>query len=139
MHTKVDIGQASKSPPLLKKQLQDRIASRQKTSKAYTDVKRGAQVAKFKEGILVRVRKPLHVKKGLSKFHAPSRVIQKTGASSYVLEDGGTWNASHLSLLPERAQNTITSAAAAVPGPEPDLPRPTRVRKKPDCLNNYVH
>ncbi len=63
MRTKVDIGPASKSTPLLEKQLRDHVTFKQNASKAYTDVKRGAQVPRVKEGSLVRVRKPFHAKK----------------------------------------------------------------------------
>ena len=144
MRTKVNIGPASKSTPLLEKQLRDRVTSKQNASKAYTDVKRGAHVPRIKEGSLVGVRKPFHVKKGLSKFHAPSRVMEKAGAGSFVLEDGRTWNASHLSLVPDSAKDIITGKPVD-PAPEPELQpppddtmhRPSRVRKKPAWLNDY--
>ena len=140
MRTKVNIGPASKSTPLLEKQLRDRVTSKQNASKAYTDVKRGAQVPRIKEGSLVR----FHVKKGLSKFHAPSRVMEKAGAGSFVLEDGRTWNASHLSLVPDSAKDIITGKPVD-PAPEPELKPPpddtmhrsSRVRKKPAWLNDY--
>ncbi|CAJ1071435.1 uncharacterized protein K02A2.6-like [Xyrichtys novacula] len=139
MRTKVDIGPASKSTPLLEEQLRDRVTSKQKASKAYTDTKRGAQVPKIKEGSLGRVRKPFHIKKGLSKFYTPARVMERAGAGSFVLEDGSTLNASHLSLVPESAEDIITGKPADPASvPEPTKPpddtcRPTRVRKKA-CL-----
>lgn len=118
-------------------------------------MRRGAQVPKIKEGSLVRVRKPFHVKKGLSKFHKPTRVVRRAGANAYVLEDGRTWNASHLSLVPDRAKDIIDSSVPVpvlgpaqmldVPVPEPGptqpsgvVQRPARVRKKPAWLNDYV-
>ena len=153
MRTKVDIGPAVKYTPLPEKQLRNRVISKQNTSKAYTDGKRGARVPRIKEGSLVRVRKPFHVKKGLSKFYGPARVIQKAGSSAYVLEDGRTWNATHLSLVPESATDVSeepecpTLATGPAPAPEPgpaqpledSIDRPARVRKKPAWLNDYEH
>ncbi|XP_037611722.1 uncharacterized protein K02A2.6-like [Sebastes umbrosus] len=144
MRTKVDIGPASKSTPLSEKQVRHRVISKQNASKAYTDVRRGARVPRIKEGSLVRVKKPFHVKKGLSKFQGPAKVIRKAGSNAYVLEDGRTWNAIHLSLVPETATDIITRPASD-PEPGPALPphvymhRPARVRKRPDWLNDYEH
>lgn len=76
MRTKVNIGPASKSTPLPEKQLHSRVTFKQNASKAYIDVKKGAKVPIIKKGSLFRVRKPFHVKKGLSKFHAHVRVMQ---------------------------------------------------------------
>uniref|UniRef100_A0A3P9H5V6 Gypsy retrotransposon integrase-like protein 1 n=1 Tax=Oryzias latipes TaxID=8090 RepID=A0A3P9H5V6_ORYLA len=57
MRTKMDIGLASTSPFPSEKQLRTRVTSKQKASKAYTDVKRGARVPQIREGSMVRVRK----------------------------------------------------------------------------------
>ncbi len=63
--------------------------------------------------------------------------MQKAGASSYVLEDGRTWNATHLSLVPESVTDVITGPAAPLPEPEPaqpldaNTPRPAWDRKRP--------
>nr|XP_055032791.1 uncharacterized protein K02A2.6-like [Misgurnus anguillicaudatus] len=155
MRTKVNIGPASKSTMLTEKQLRNRVISKQNASKAYTDVRRGAQIPKIKEGSLVRVRKPFHVKKGLSKFYRPARVVRRAGAKSYVLEDGRTWNATHLSLVPDRVKDTIDSSVpvpvlgpaqmldapvseSGPTQPSGDVRMPARVRKKPAWLNDYV-
>lgn len=155
MRTKVNIGPASKATLLTEKQLRNRVISKQNASKVYTDARRGAQVPKIKEGSLVRVRKPFHVKKGLSKFHRPARVVRRAGANAYVLEDGRTWNATHLSLVPDRVKDTFDSSVLVpvlgsaqmldVPVPESgpaqpfgDVRMPGRVRKKPAWLNDYV-
>lgn len=146
MRTKVNIGPASKSTPLLEKQLRNSVTAKQNASKAYTDVKRGAQVPRIKEGTLVRVRKPFHVKKGLSKFHVPARVMEKAGAGSFVLKDGHTLNTSHLSLVPDSAKNIITGTTAAS-APEPELAKPpddimhrsNSIRKNPAWLDDFEH
>ena len=155
MRTKVNIGPARKTDPLPEEQLRSRVAAKQETSKTYTDKKRGARVPKIKDGSLVRVRKPFHVKKGLSKFQEPTRVIRKAGSSAYVLEDGRTWNAAHLSLVPEsgttRESNSepVTNLAPVPESarqPEPPqqpvstevMDRPVRVRKEPAWLKDYV-
>jgi len=155
MRTKVNIGPASKATLLSEKQLRSHVISKQNASKVYTDARRGAQVPKIKEGSLVRVRKPFHVKKGLSKFHRPARVVRRAGANAYVLEDGRTWNAAHLSLVPDRIKDTIDSSVPVpvlgpahmldVPVPESEPAQsttegrmPARVRKKPAWLNDYV-
>lgn len=38
--------------------------------------------------------------------------MEKVNVSSYVLEDGRTWNAVHLSLIPEAAMDIMTGPAA---------------------------
>ncbi|KAK0133967.1 hypothetical protein N1851_030482 [Merluccius polli] len=79
MRTTVNIGPASKSTMLPEKQLRNPVISKQNAPKAYTDVRRGARVPRIKEGSLVRVRKPFHVKKGLSKVQGPARAkVQRT-------------------------------------------------------------
>ncbi|KAM3615343.1 uncharacterized protein V6R79_000685 [Siganus canaliculatus] len=105
----------------------------QKASKAYTDAKRGAQLPKIKEGSLVRVRKPFHVKKELSKFYSPARVMKRAGAGSFVLEDGRTWNTSHLSLVPESAEDIITGKSVD-PAPVAEPTKPTHQGQKKACL-----
>ena len=152
MRTKVNIGPARKTDPLPEEQLRSRVAAKQKASKTYTDVKRGARVPKIKEGSLVRVRKPFHVKKGLSKFQRPTRVIRKAGSSAFVLEDGRTWNATHLSLVPESETNRgADPEPVSCPAPSPVtesaqqpvdagvMDRPMRVRREPAWLKEYEH
>ena len=154
MRTKVDIGPARKSDPLPEDQLRSRVTAKQQASKTYTDVKRGARVPKIKEGSLVRVKKPFHVKKGLSKFQRPVRVMRKAGSSAFVLEDGRTWNATHPSLVPEsEVDRDSDSEPVACPAPEPEsaqqpeppkqavdpgvMDRPVRGRKEPAWLQEY--
>lgn len=166
MRTKVNIGPARKSQTLPEDQLRSRVAAKQAASKAYTDKKRGARVPRIKEGSLVRVRKPFHVKKGLSKFHTPTRVMRKAGSSAFVLEDGRTWNAAHLSLVPEEDSDRETDTASETspapvsePAPKAETPqqpagggvverpvverpvmdRPVRARKEPAWLQVYEH
>jgi len=79
-------------------------------------VRRGARLPRIKEGSLVRVRKTFHVQKGMSRFQRPARVIRKAGSSAYVLEDGRTWNATHLSLVPESATDVTHPAPVFEPG-----------------------
>ena len=64
-----------------------------------------------------------------------------------------TWNATHLSLVPESATDVSeepecpTLATGPAPAPEPgpaqpledSIDRPARVRKKPAWLNDYEH
>ena len=156
MRTKVDIGPARKPDPLPEEQLRSRVAAKQQASKTYTDVKRGARVPKIKEGSLVRVKKHFHVKKGLSKFQRPARVMRKAGSSAFVLEDGRTWNATHPSLVPEsEVDRDSDSEPVACPAPEPEsaqqpeppkqavdpgvMDRPVRGRKEPAWLQEYEH
>lgn len=73
-------------------------------------------------------------------------MMEKAGTGSFVLEDVCTWNASHLSLVPDSAKDINTGTTAA-PAPELELPKPTdgnmprspRVRKKPAWLNDYEY
>ncbi len=71
--------------------------------KTYTDAKISvyAKTPKLHPGSFVRVRNAVHVKKGKFKFSEPLKVAQQKGPHSYMLTDGKTWDASHLSVLPE--------------------------------------
>uniref|UniRef100_A0A1A8N061 Gypsy retrotransposon integrase-like protein 1 n=4 Tax=Nothobranchius TaxID=28779 RepID=A0A1A8N061_9TELE len=140
MRTKVNVGSVPSLTSQANKELRSRVSEKQQAAKKYTDAKRGARVPKIKEGSLVRVRKPFHVKKGLSKFQDPTRVIRRAGSHSYVLEDGRTWNASHLSLIPATSEPTLCSPDPIQQQQQPVGPqRPARIRKKPAWLEDFEH
>ena len=113
---------------------------------------------------MVRVKNPLHVKKGDPKFGKPTKIMKKTGQSTYILQDGRKWNAIHLSLFPDSAApgditqpvpptpaNKVAPADSSLPVPLPGPTvraqpqprdnaqgRPQRVRKKPVWLKDCV-
>lgn len=80
--------------------VRERVQHKQEKSKQYTDVKRNAKHQHFCPGDQVRVRKPWKVK-GEQKFTQPMTVVRQKSPHTYLLDDGRTWNASHLSALPE--------------------------------------
>lgn len=125
MRTKLNIH----SPPPAttpEEDVRNRVSSSQAHMKQYCDTRRGARTPSFKEGDRVRVRKPGHVKKGHPRFSPPIRINKQVGPSTYTLEDGKTWHASHLApvnatsdelpvqpraemVKPELAQGTVPS------------------------------
>ncbi|KAF3856848.1 hypothetical protein F7725_017571 [Dissostichus mawsoni] len=106
-------------------ELRDRVEKKQWHMKTYTDAKRNAKIPKIHPGSLVRVRNPLH---------RPSRKDL-----SYTLDNGKTWDASHLSVLPE----TFTPPSEEVRPAEPATvdgaqSRNQRIRKQPAWIEDYV-
>lgn len=105
----------------------------------YTDAKRNAKIPKIHPGSLVHVRNPLHVKKGKSKFSEPLKVTQQKGPHSYMLGDGKTWDASHLSVLPETftppAEEMSPAELATGDGAQS---RNQQIRKHPAWIEDYV-
>ena len=125
------------------KQLRDRVQKKQLQMKTYADNRRHAKTPNLKPGSLVRVRNPLHVKKGHSKFSEPLSVTKQRGPHSYTLSDGKTWDASHLSILPDTFTFPAVEERPAVPasGNSEDNVRENRsqrVRKQPAWLGDYV-
>ena len=80
--------------------VRERVKDKQEKVKQYTDVRRSAKHQHFQPGDQVRVRKPWKVKKGELKFTNPQTVVAQKSPHTYLLDDGRTWNASHLSALP---------------------------------------
>ncbi|KAF7646635.1 hypothetical protein LDENG_00184420, partial [Lucifuga dentata] len=89
-------------PPVMahNTEVRHRVALRQSHMKKYYDSRRGACTPSFKEGDRVRVRKPVHVPKGHPKFSAPIVIKKQVGPTTYILDDGKTWHASHLASVP---------------------------------------
>lgn len=107
--------------------------------KTYTDAKRHAKAPKLHPGSLVRVRNPLHVKKGKFKFSEPLKVTQQKGPHSYTLTDGKTWDASHLSVLPETFTLPAGEQRPGEPAPSDSVPnRNQRNRKPPGWLKDFL-
>ncbi|KAF3850145.1 hypothetical protein F7725_019864 [Dissostichus mawsoni] len=120
-------------------ELRDRVEKKQWHMKTYSDAKRNAKIPKIHPGSLVRVRNPLHVKKGKPKFSEPLKVTKQKGPHSYTLDNGKTWDASHLSVLPE----TFTPPSEEVRPAEPATvhgaqSRNQRIRKQPVWIEDYL-
>lgn len=97
-----------------------------------------AMIPKLKEGDLVRVRKPVHVRKGESKFSDPMQIIMRKGTHCYKLSDGQTWNVSHLALL--HTDFTLAEQSASTPPLESVNIQAERYccRRMPMWLKDYV-
>ncbi|XP_034065890.1 uncharacterized protein LOC117542374 [Gymnodraco acuticeps] len=93
-------------------ELRDRVEKKQWHMKTYTDAKRNAKIPKIHPGSLVRVRNPLHVKKGKPKFSEPLKVTQQKGPHSYTLEKPGMlhtcWFFQKHSLLHQKKERMST-------------------------------
>jgi len=90
----------------------------QRKMKAYLDTTRKAKTPGLKEGDFVRVRKPVHVRKGKSKFSNPMQIVRKKGKHSFELSDGRTWDMSHLApfhpevtQVPEHSEQSTSTAS----------------------------
>lgn len=123
----------------------DRVKHMQKSSKTYTDRKRGATEVSFKQGSFVRVKRPGILPKLQSAFSKPLKVLQKTGPYTYKLSDGRTWNASHLtpfsygkeeSGVQELANFDYDCKMQTAPVTQPE--RQVRVRRAPVWARDYV-
>ncbi|XP_038063014.1 uncharacterized protein K02A2.6-like [Patiria miniata] len=115
--------------------IRDRVRSTQTKYKRYTDQKRGAVHPRFQTGDYVRVKNPRHVHKGSNRYGPPQRITQSKGPSTYQLEDGRTWNATHLTMthkLPN--QMPTTPRQPATPKPQN---RPKRQVRQPTWVKDY--
>ena len=118
-----------------------RVSDRQDKMKVYTDARRGARTPSFRKGDKVRVRIPHHVMKGHRRYTDPLTIREKIGNSTYILSDGKTWNASHLTAFPNAAARAETADRDFVE-PEPAEvdrpPRPRRTIQRSGWLKDYV-
>ena len=115
--------------------IRERVHYAQENYKRYTDQKRGAVHPHFQKGDYVRVKNPRHVHKGSNRFGSPQRITQSKGPSTYQLDDGRTWNATHLTMtqkLPN--QMPITQKRLATPKPQS---RPKRQIRQPTWAKDY--
>lgn len=119
----------------MKTDIRHRVSEQQRKMKSYTDARRGARPPAFQKGDKVRVRNPLHVMKGHRRYTDPLTVTEKVGDSTYILSDGKTWNASHLTAFPDSAATTDQETVE----PEVDYPpRPKRNIHRSEWLKDYV-
>ncbi|KAJ8356856.1 hypothetical protein SKAU_G00196500 [Synaphobranchus kaupii] len=142
MQTKLDILPLPVTYATTDAKVRQRVHRQQSKMKIYTAAKRGARIPQFQEGDKVRIKNPLHVLKGHSKFCAPVDVRRQVGPSTYVLGDGKTWNASHLTLFPIPAKSETPAAetetpAAAAPSSSVELAPDSRVKRRPLWLKDY--
>lgn len=98
MRTKLSILTPCNKTPATRK-LRTIVKKKQLKMKAYLDTKWKAEITKLREGDCVHVRKPVRVKKGTSIFSGPMQIIRRRGKHSYELNDGRTWDVSHLAPL----------------------------------------
>lgn len=134
-------------PPTDQKAVRERVERKQQKMKAYTDQQRHAKSSNFQPGDKVRVRKPWKVKKGELKFSKPRTVVRKKGLDTYLLDDGRTWNSSHLSVLPDLSTNedsdramdcTDTGNDQMADSDTDSQPRPVRIRNAPSWTKDFV-
>ena len=115
--------------------IRERVHCAQENYKRYTDQKRGAVHPRFQKGDYVRVKNPRHVHKGSNRFGSPQRITQSKGPSTYQLDDGRTWNATHL-IMTQKLPNQmpITQKRLATPKPQS---RPKRQIRQPTWAKVY--
>ncbi|KAL6463363.1 hypothetical protein MHYP_G00277540 [Metynnis hypsauchen] len=132
-------------PPTDKKAVRERVESKQQKMKTYTDQQRHAKSSNFRPGDKVRVRKPGKVKKGELRFSKPRTVVTKKGPDTYLLDDGRTWNSSHLSVLPDLSTDVDSDRAKDCTDTGTDQivdsdsqSRPVRIRNAPSWTKDFV-
>lgn len=98
--------------------------------KTYTDAKRYAKAPKLHPEISCMSRKESPISVSL---------IKEKGPHSHTLTDGKTWDASHLSVLPETFTLPVGVPRHEEPAPSNGVPdRSHRNRKQPEWLKGYV-
>lgn len=111
--------------------------------KKYWDASCSVRTPSFRVGDKVRVRKPVHVLKGHQKFFAPITIKKQVGPCTYILDDGKTWHASHLTSVPTELGGSSVQAETQweenvepVNGQQTES-RPVRAHKPPSWLKDY--
>ena len=139
MRTKLNI----LSPPAVTAhdaEVRGRVSLRQSHMKQYCDMRRGARTPSFGDGDRVRVRKPGHVMKGHRRFSATIGIKKQVGPSTYILDDGKTWHASHLASVPTGLPEFQAQPRNGTVGPghaQGTGHRPVRAHKPPAWLKAY--
>lgn len=100
--------------------------------KRYMDARRGACTPRFQVGDRVHVWNP-HDSNGHRKFTDPLTVAKRQGMGTYILSNGKTWNATHLTAFPCGSESTEAAHDAQTTDT-----RPKRGVQKPSWLNDYV-
>lgn len=114
--------------------VKETVSTKQLKSKKYTDKRRGAKYHTFKPGDQVRVKQPVHVRKGASKFSPPLNIEQQIGKSTFVLSDKKKWNISKLT----RFTGPVTTQYENVQPQVTFNPRrSSRERRTPGWLKEY--
>ncbi|XP_037082471.1 uncharacterized protein K02A2.6-like [Pollicipes pollicipes] len=62
--------------------------------------RRGVKKSTIRPGDMVRVRRPGHTPKNLSRFGATQTVVRRVGSATFLLSDGTRWSAAHLAAVP---------------------------------------
>lgn len=139
MRTKLTILPKCNENPAMTK-LKTKVMQQQRKMKVYLDTKRKAKTPGLKEGDFVRVRKPVHVKKGKSKFSNPMQIVRRKGTHSFELSDGRTWDVSHLAPLNTEFTQAPEHVDQSTPTPSGSSNNQVegRCRRKPVWLKDYV-
>lgn len=138
MRTKLSVLSSSPPESLTDAQLRKTVSHHQQRMKCYTDVKCGARVSAFRVGDSVRVKIPYHVAKAHPKFSKPKRILRKVAENTYMLEDGRKRNARHVAPCCVPAATSKENAVVAPAQAPPLAPKPSRVRKEPAWLQDYI-
>lgn len=123
--------------------MRGKVCLRQKHMKEYFDIRCGARTPSFRKGVKVRVLKPVDVLKGPQKFSAPVMVKKQVGPSTYILDDGKTWHAFHLTSVPTELPENSAQAETEVGGTvkpgnvQQTRRRPVRADNPPAWLKGY--
>ena len=136
MRTKLTVlPPAPEYTPPLNADIRHRVSEQQRKMKIYADTRRGARPPAFQKGDKVRIRNPLHVMKGHRRYTDPLTISEKVGDSTYILSNGKTWNASHLTAFPDTA---ATTGQETVELGADRSPRPRRNIQRSGWLKDYV-
>jgi hypothetical protein len=108
--------------------VRNRVEQKQEKYKQYTDQKRGAVQPRFQRGDYVRVKNPRHVHKGSNRYGPPHRITQSKGPSTYQLDDGRTWNATHLTMS-QKPFDQVPTAQTKTDTPKPENQPKRQIRK----------
>ena len=80
--------------------LRARVQTQQRRNARNYNRRRGVREPSIQPGDMVRVRRPGHTPKNMSRFGPAQKVVRRAGNAAFLLSDGTRWNASHLAVVP---------------------------------------
>ncbi|KAF0313959.1 uncharacterized protein FJT64_015540 [Amphibalanus amphitrite] len=99
--------------------LHTRVQTQQRRNERNYNRRRGVKVPTIQPGDKVRVRRPGHTPKNLSRFGPTQTVVRRLGKATFLLSDGTRYNASHLALAPAASSAETSDGDSPAAGLDP--------------------
>ncbi|KAF0302485.1 uncharacterized protein FJT64_025413 [Amphibalanus amphitrite] len=105
--------------PIADAGLHTRVQTQQRRNERNYNRRRGVKVPTIQPGDKVRVRRPGHTPKNLSRFGPTQTVVRRLGKATFLLSDGTRYNASHLALAPAASSAETSDGDSPAAGLDP--------------------